>query len=48
MKICIILVNYNGSEDTIECVETIKKNIQMDYRIVVVDNASTDNSYQKI
>lgn len=48
-RICIILVNYNGAEDTIECVKSIKKNEKkIDYEIVVVDNKSTDDSVEKL
>ncbi len=48
----IILVNYNGYEMTIECLTSLD-NICNDIlneepRIYVVDNASTDNSYEKL
>ena len=42
-KIVIILVNYNGFDDTLKCIISIKKtNIDLPY-IVVVDNASNSN-----
>ena len=40
--IAIIIVNYNGLEDTIECVKSILKSSYSEYRIVIVDNASRD------
>lgn len=40
----IILLNYNGYEDTIKCVETLNKIDYNNYKILIVDNASTDNS----
>lgn len=40
-RICIILVNYNGIRDTIECIESIKKTTYSNYYVVVIDNAST-------
>lgn len=40
----IILVNYNGYEDTKECIESIKKNTYHNYKIIIVDNASPDGS----
>ena len=43
-KTCIILVNYNGYKDTLECIDSIKENISNDYKIIVVDNKSTDDS----
>lgn len=39
-KIGIILVNYNGLEDTIECINSIYKSTYKDYEIIVVDNNS--------
>lgn len=42
----IILVNYNGYKDTIECVNSLKKISYKNYKIVVVDNASSDNSVE--
>lgn len=43
-KVGIILVNYNGYEDTIECIESIKKSTYRNYKIVIVDNDSPDGS----
>ncbi|WP_152055241.1 glycosyltransferase family 2 protein [Aliarcobacter butzleri] len=43
----IIILNYNGWEDTIECLESLKC-IQEDYKIVLIDNKSTDNSIDKL
>lgn len=44
----IVLINYNGFDDTIDCVESIRKNKYNNYRIVIVDNQSTDDSPQKL
>lgn len=43
-KVFIILINYNGANDTIECINSIKKISYSNYEIIVVDNCSTDNS----
>lgn len=40
----IILVNYKGIEDTIECIISLEKINYQNYKIVVVDNCSMDNS----
>lgn len=40
--VCIILVNYNGYKDTLECVQSILKSSYTNYKIIIVDNASTD------
>jgi len=50
-KISIVLLNYNGYEDTIECINSIKENINslnFEYEIVVVDNKSTNDSVEKL
>lgn len=44
--IYIILVNYNGYKDTIECVYSLKKINYSNYKIIIVDNASSDNSVE--
>lgn len=46
--ISIILVNYNGAMDTIECIRSIRRSSGIEYRIIVVDNASTDDSVVKL
>lgn len=42
----IILVNYNGYKDTTECVNSLKKINYSNYKIIIVDNASFDNSVE--
>ncbi|MBT8448728.1 MAG: glycosyltransferase family 2 protein [Gammaproteobacteria bacterium] len=42
--VSIILINYNGAADTIECVESLTKVTYANVKIIIVDNASTDNS----
>jgi hypothetical protein len=44
----IIIVNYNNWIDTIVCVESILRLLEGTYKIVIVDNASTDNSAKEI
>lgn len=44
----IILVNYNTCDDTIECIKSIKQIYYENYKIIVVDNASMDNSYDRL
>jgi GT2 family glycosyltransferase len=40
----IILVNYNGAEDTIMCVESLMRMDFQDFRVLIVENKSTNNS----
>lgn len=45
--VSIIIVNYNGGKDIIDCIESINKTVNNRYEIILIDNNSTDNS-QKI
>jgi len=47
-KVYIILVNYNGWKDTIECLESLLKLDYDNFQIVIVDNNSENNSMEKI
>ncbi|GKU27269.1 rhamnosyltransferase [Clostridium folliculivorans] len=47
-KVCIILLNYNGIKDTIECIESLNNIDYNNYEIIIVDNNSSDNSQEII
>jgi GT2 family glycosyltransferase len=40
-RVTIIILNWNGLEDTIECLESLKKITYPNYELVIVDNASS-------
>jgi GT2 family glycosyltransferase len=42
--VSIVVLNWNGAADTIACLEALRRLRYPDCRIVVVDNASTDDS----
>ena len=44
----IVVLNYNGWEDTIECVESLSNQSAENYQIIIVDNNSENDSYEKI
>lgn len=46
--IYIVILNYNGYKDTEKCVESLRKIQYTNYKIVIVDNASKDNSAELI
>lgn len=50
MKTAIVILNYNGLENTIECLNSIKKlkTSKGPIEIIIVDNGSSDNSVQKL
>ncbi len=43
-KVFVITLNWNGRDDTIECLASLQKLNYPNYKIVVVDNGSTDGS----
>lgn len=47
-KISIIILNWNGWEDTVECLESLYQIDYPDYDVIIVDNDSKDNSIDKI
>lgn len=44
----IIILNWNGWEDTIDCLKSLKQITDTEYFIVLVDNGSNNNSVEKI
>lgn len=47
-KVAIVIVNWNGKEDTFECLESIRTIDYSNVEVIVVDNGSTDNSVDAI
>ncbi len=47
-SVYVILLNYKGSQDTIECLESLVDLDYPDYTVVVCDNASPDDSEKNI
>ena len=47
-KVTIIILNYNGWKDTIECLESVLRNDYPNYQVIVVDNGSPNNSIEYI
>lgn len=46
--VIIIVLNWNGLADTLECLESLARLDYPDYEVVVVDNGSTDGSVKTI
>jgi len=47
-RIFIIILNWNGREETIECLRSVQRIDYANYMVIVVDNASTDGSPEAI
>jgi len=46
--VSIVILNWNGIADTLESLQSVYKQDYPNYVVIVVDNASTDNSVEKI
>ena len=47
-KVAIIILNWNGWKDTIECLESIFRIDYPNYQVIVVDNGSKNDLWGKI
>ena len=47
-KIFVVVLNFNGYKDTRNCIDSLKKVSYPNFEIVVVDNASEDNSVERL
>jgi GT2 family glycosyltransferase len=47
-KIAIVILNWNGLQDTLECLESLKTIVYPNYVIVVIDNGSKGNDAEII
>ncbi len=47
-RVAIIILNWNGWQDTLECLESVRQLDYPNYLTVVVDNGSWDGSLEKI
>jgi len=47
-RVYVLIINWNGWGDTIECLESLMRCRGVDLRLIVCDNASTDNSVERL
>lgn len=49
-NVAVIIINYNSSAFTIDCIESIRKSTSsgIRYQVVVIDNNSTSKEYEKL
>lgn len=47
-RVTVIVVNWNGGEFVIRCLRALERQTYADFRAVVVDNASSDGSAERI
>lgn len=44
----IVILNWNGFLDTIECIKSLLENVYYNFKIVLIDNNSTNNSITEL
>jgi hypothetical protein len=47
-QVSIIILNWNGWEDTLECLESLYRINYLNYNVILIDNGSKDESIEKI
>ena len=47
-RVCILVLNWNGADDTLECLASLKQLTYNNAEVVVIDNGSTDDSVSRI
>lgn len=47
-RVFVIVLNWNGWRDTIECLKSLRQSSYPNFRVVVVDNGSSDGSLTRI
>lgn len=47
-KVYVLILNYNGWADTIECLESVLRSDYPNYQVIIIDNNSSDNSTEYI
>ena len=48
VPIPVIILNWNGVADTIECIDALLANDGVDYRVVLVDNGSSGDDFERL
>ena len=47
-KVAVIILNWNGWPDTLECLESLQHLAYPNFQVIIVDNGSIDDSVEKI
>jgi GT2 family glycosyltransferase len=47
-RVAVVILNWNGWKDTIECLESLYRIMYPEYDVIVADNGSEDGSIEKI
>src|SRR5215469_9134948 len=47
-RVAIVLLNWNGYEDTLECIRSLRRMEYRNWHAVIVDNGSSDGSVERL
>lgn len=47
-RVCVVIVNWNGWADTLECLESLLRSAHPSWRVIVCDNDSQDGSVEQL
>jgi len=47
-KVSVLILNWNGLDDTVECLQSLKRTSYPNYEVIVVDNASTGDDVRAL
>jgi GT2 family glycosyltransferase len=47
-RIAVVTVNWNGWQRTLECLAALRTSVDADWHLIIVDNASTDGSRERL
>ena len=47
-KVSVLVLNWNGCKDTVECLRSVEKIQYSNFEIVLIDNGSSDNSVETV
>jgi len=47
-RVFIVLLNWNGWQDTLECISSLRRMEYQNWRAVIVDNGSSDDSVERL
>src|SRR5688572_9260083 len=47
-QVAVVTVNWNGWRNTLDCLAALRRTRDVSWRLIIVDNASTDGSAEKL
>ncbi|MDR3125887.1 MAG: glycosyltransferase family 2 protein [Candidatus Nomurabacteria bacterium] len=48
LKVAVVILNYKGWRDTVNCLKALRRSTYKNYQIILIDNGSHDESVEKL